>query len=436
MPTYSPLTGKAAASVALATRRLNIWEGAVRSAKTVSSVIAWLKFVRSAPRDGELVMIGKTERTLKRNVLTIITGMLGNRRVRHIEGSGELWILDRRIWLVGANDAKAEGKIRGMTLVGAYVDEASLMPEVMWRMLGTRLSVPGARLFATTNPDNPRHWLKGVLDRADVWVTPDGSLSTTTDRGGAGAAGGEEAQQSERLDLARFSFTLHDNPHLNPEYIRALEAEYAGLWRRRFILGEWCIAEGAIYPMWDPAVHVVPAHRLPEPEQLVACGMDYGTRHPFAAVLLARAQGKLWAVDEWVWDSGLTKTQLTSHQYSARVREWLGERLPAVSGVYVDPAAADFRRALWVDGMTGVQLADNDVAPGIRTVSSLLGQRRLLISSSCSRLIDGLPGYAWDERAAVLGEDKPIKEADDEADALRYAVHSSRWVWESQLRAA
>jgi hypothetical protein len=97
--------------------------------------------------------------------------------------------------------------------------------------------------------------------------------------------------------------------------------------------------------------------------------------------------------------------------------------------VYVDPAAADFRRQLWTDGMGGVTLADNSVAPGIRTTSGALSSGRMRVSRSCEGLIEMIPGYSWDERAAAGGVDKPIKEGDDELDAWRYAVHSSRGRW-------
>ena len=416
MGRYRPLSGKALASVDLATRRLNIWEGSVRSGKTIASILAWLKFVRSAP-PGDLAMIGKTERTLKRNIIMPIIDMIGAKRARYIEGSGELWVLDRRIWLLGANDVRAEEKLRGLSLAGAYVDEATLMPEGMWRMLGTRLSERGARLYATTNPDNPRHWLKRDLDRADVWLTPDGSLSSVVPPEGSGT-----------LDMVRMSFTLPDNPHLNPEYLQALSSEYTGLWRRRYILGEWVMAEGSIYDMWDPARHVAPT---PDGVDLVALGVDYGTRHRFAAEMIGTGDGKLWVTDEWAWDSRAKREQLAPVQYSRYLREWLGDRTP--SGVYVDPAAADFRRQLWVDKMRGVMLADNDVAPGIRTVASALSAGRLIVSERCEGIIETIGGYSWDERAALLGVDKPVKEADDELDALRYGVHSSRWAWEASV---
>lgn len=418
MPVYQPLSGKAARSVQLATSRLNIWEGAVRSSKTVASIVAWLRFVRSAP-PGDLLMCGKTERTLKRNIIGPIKAMIGT-RCRYVEGSGELYIEGRLIWVVGANDQRSEGKIRGMTLAGAYVDEATLIPEAMWRMLGTRLSVDGARLFATTNPDNPRHWLKLVLDRADRWLTPDGDLSSCTPPMG-----------QSTLDLSRFSFVLGDNPWLSSGYVAALEAEYQGLWYRRFIRGEWVIAEGSIYDMWEPTKHLVDPADIPTPEALVSLGVDYGTRHVFAAELLAVAQGRLWLVDEWTWNSKVQRVQLAPVEYSRRVREWLGPRAPEYT--YVDPAAADFRRQLWVDGMPGVQLADNDVAPGIRTVASLLSAGKLQVSRAAEGLVEMIPGYSWDEKAAATGVDKPVKEADDELDALRYGAHSSKWTWERRI---
>lgn len=417
---YQPLTGKALRSVQLATRRFNLWDGAVRSSKTIASIIAWLTFVRTAP-PGDLLMVGKTERTLLRNVISVIQVMLGPRRAKLIIGSGELWICGRRIWLAGADNVRAEDKIRGMTLAGAYVDEMTVIPEGMLKMLGTRLSVPGARLFGTTNPDNPRHWLKrDYLDRCEAWITPDGDLSS------------QRAPEGRSLiDGIRFSFVLNDNPHLSLSYIKALEAEYTGMWYRRFIRGEWVLAEGSIFDMWDPSRHLIEPKDVPDGLALPAVGVDYGTRHTFAAELIAAGHGRLWTLDEWRWSSQTQRVQLSPVEYSRRLREWLGAR--HVQGVYVDPAAADFRRQLWVDGMPGVRLAVNDVGPGVRTLASGLSSGRLVVSRACEGLIETIPGYCWDEKAAAAGLDKPVKEADDELDSWRYGVHSSRWSWETYV---
>src|SRR5690606_41741708 len=58
--------GKQARSILEANARINIWHGSVRSGKTVASILRWLDFVAHGP-PGELLMVGKTTRTLKRD---------------------------------------------------------------------------------------------------------------------------------------------------------------------------------------------------------------------------------------------------------------------------------------------------------------------------------------------------------------------------------
>lgn len=424
-----PLVGKQRQSVQMATARLNIWEGAVRSSKTVSSILAWLLFVRHGP-DGPLLMVGKTERSLRRNIIDPMVQMLGPRRCRLVAGSGVVHLLGRTVYIAGANDEKAKDKIKGLTLAGAYVDEITTMPESMWRMLGTRLSVEGARLYGTTNPESPNHWLHADLQRASTWLDGSGEL--------------HRFAGDDRLDMARFSFRLADNPTLSAAYLRALELEYTGLWRRRFILGEWVVAEGAIYSMWDPARHVIPAGKIPHIRRWLACAADYGTSNPFAALVLGLADnGGLYLVDEWRWDSNKERRQLTDSEYSKRYQAWLS-KVPrpeelAGAGVqalgvmperhYIDPSAASFKVQLHHDGITSVSDAVNDVVDGIRIVSSQMASGRLLVSDRCQGWIDEIPGYVWDPKAQERGEDSPVKKNDHSLDAGRYALASTEFLW-------
>src|SRR5690606_31029182 len=123
-------------------------------------------FESEAP-PGELIMEGKTERTLKRNIIDVLEQMVGSRYFKYNLGSGEATLFGRRIYLVGANDMRSEGKIRGLTLAGAYGDEITLWPESFFTMLLSRLSVSGAKFIGTTTPDSPYHWLmKNYLERA------------------------------------------------------------------------------------------------------------------------------------------------------------------------------------------------------------------------------------------------------------------------------
>lgn len=419
-----PLSGKGLRSVRHATARMNIWEGAVRSSKTVGSLLCWLGYVRNGPR-GNLVMIGKTERTLKRNVIDPLIAMLGTKRCRYKAGAGEVILLGRRIYVAGANNIAAVEKIQGLTLAGAYGDEVATWPEEFFDMLGTRLSEPGAQFFGTCNPASPVHWLKKLLDRATLWITHDGSTSTG---------------HGDLLDLHRFSFTLDDNPHLSPQFVAALRAQYVGLFFKRYILGLWVPAEGAVYDMFDPDRHVV--KDLPRIERWISLSVDHGTRNPFHAGLLGLgADRKLHLTRDWRWDSSIKRRQLSDMEYSRELRAWLRTvpvpttRLLGVTPerTIVDPSATAFRVQLHHDGMPSL-LAENDVLPGIRTVASLFAAGLFDFHESCADLIDETQGYSWDDKAALKGEDRPLKVADHGPDMVRYNAHTTRSVWRPELR--
>lgn len=403
-------------AIAHSTTKVTLLEGAVRSGKTVAANLRWLMHCANAPT-GELVMVGKTARTLYTNVLAPlmnaeITGPFA-KYVDHTPGSVTASIMGRRVHLVGANDARAETKIRGMTAAGIYVDEASLLPnEDFWQQCLARLSVPGSKLFATSNPDAPAHWL-----RKSVILANDPAVRT-------------------------WHFTIDDNRFLDPEYVATLKRLYSGLFYKRFILGQWVSGSGSVLDMWDEDRHVVDV--LPTIHEWIAVGVDYGTSNPFAAELLGLGMDrKLYVVGEYRYDSKKTGQQLTDAEYSERLRGWLANaEIPhsAQRGVrpryvVVDPSAASFKLQLHRDGLQ-VTDGDNSVMDGLRELSSLLATDRLLVHRSCKALIEEAPGYAWDDRAALLGEDRVIKAEDHSIDALRYAVHTTRRLWRSELRAA
>ncbi|APD18643.1 terminase [Streptomyces phage Mojorita] len=403
-----PLSRKQLLSIGQATARINLWHGSVRSGKTIASLLAFVIAVATAGPSGLIIIVGRSLQTIERNVLeplqdASLFGPLA-RHIVHTRGATTATILGRVVHLIGAADARAEGRLRGLTAQLAYVDEATLMPEAMWTQLLARLSVPGARLYATTNPDSPRHWLRTqYLDRLD------------------------------ELDMRAWHFRLADNPSLSAEYIASLHAEYTGLWRRRMIDGAWVVAEGAIYADWDEARHVVDT--LPEMRRHVL-GIDHGTTNPFSAVLLGiGTDDRLYACAEWRHDGRATHRAMTDYQYSAAVRAWLDELDVVPEWTFVDPSAKSFSTQLWQDGHPGVARADNTVADGIRSVASLLAADRLLVHQSCEGLLGELPGYSWDPAATLRGEDAPLKINDHSCDALRYAIHSTSHEWRHLLTA-
>lgn len=421
---FTPLAGKALRSTQLATARGNLWEGAVRSSKTISSIMVWLRYIRTGP-PGALLMVGKTERTLKRNIIDVIVQMIGKKRCDYRAGAGEVVIFGRTIYVAGANDERAADKIKGLTLAGAYLDEVTTYPETFFQMLETRLSVEGAQWYGTTNPEGPNHWLKKqILDRARLHLRRDGTVV--------------ETQDPDALDVHRFSFVLDDNPSLPAAYVASLKRSHQGLFFKRYILGEWCLAEGVIYDSFDEARHVVDL--VPEISRWMCVGLDYGTVNPFAALLIGiGADNRLYVASEYRHDSRVAKRQLTDAQYSVGVRRWLstyehrGQKGVQPSWIFVDPSAASFMTQLWSDGMPGVAKADNEVKDGIRSVSTAFGENVLSVHRSCTGLLEELPAYVWDAKASAKGIDQPLKVDDHSVDGLRYGLHSSVNEWRHLL---
>lgn len=409
------LSPKQEASIGQATAWINVWEGSVRSGKTIASLLRWLMYVATAPRGGQLVVVGKTYDTVSRNVFGPLMdpSLFGPvaKLVKYTRGASIAWILGRQIEVITANDAKAEARLRGLTGAGAYVDELTLVPREFFQRLIDRQSIPGALIFATTNPDNPGHWVK------KDWLN-----------------------RAPELGIRTWHFTLDDNPALSDEYRARMRLAFTGLWYRRDILGQWVQSEGAIYEMFDTNRHVV--SEVPAIGRWLCDAIDYGTVNPFADLLIGLGvDQRLYVVSEYRHDSRAARRQMTDAEYSAARRRWLaGVVQPSsnVIGVHpewtvVDPSAASFIEQLFRDKVGSVIQADNGVLDGIRAIGSLLAADRLRIHRACTGLLGELPGYAWDEKAAKRGEDKPIKENDHSCDALRYGVRTTETLWRPHI---
>jgi len=136
---------------------------------------------------------------------------------------------------------------------------------------------------------------------------------------------------------------------------------------------------------------------------------------------------KLFVLDEWA------PGHMTVGEHSTSLRAWLASRpvdaWRTPEWVAVDSAAASFRHQLFHDGVPGVRNAHKAVLPGIQNVASLLAVNKLVVADTCVQLIEKLPGYVWDDKATARGETAPVKANDDETDALRYAVYTTRIDW-------
>ena len=373
-----------------ATKRFNIWVGAVRSGKTYSSILKLIDLIKNGP-PGNGMIIGVNRDTIQRNVLLELYKFLGfsppGTKVT------ETKLYGRNIYFVGAHDEGAVRRIQGSTLAFAYVDECTCIPQPFFKMLLSRLSVKGAQLLSTCNPESPQHWLKkDFLDRE-----------------------GE-------LDLKSWHFNLDDNPSLDPEYIENLKKEYTGAWYRRFILGEWAMAQGAIFEDFDE-INIFD-NDLPAPMYWVA-SLDYGTVNP-TACHIAAISPKQWPQirieDEYYYDSAKAGRSKTDAELADDIKDFISWR--PIRALYVDPAAASLKLELRNRDLPVID-ANNDVLFGIKLMSKFIANKNLVVRKPCKNLIEQIQGYAWCPKAAERGEDKPIKHNDHAVDSCRHMLASA-----------
>lgn len=388
---------------------ITILEGSVRSGKTVAMIPKWLEYIMCGPL-GLLIMTGVSKDTIYDNVLDDLFNTIGTNSYEYNRQSGDLvinWIendttKNRRIKVIGAKDEGSEKYLRGKTLAGAYCDELSLMPEKFFKQLLNRLSVKGAKLYGTTNPDTSFHYLY------TEYITDQVKL--------------------EAGMVKVIHFELDDNPNLDIGYKNQIRAAYKGMWYKRMILGLWVTADGAIYDMWRDEMKCTDKD-LPYDYKSICrryVAIDYGTTNPTVFLDIYDDGTTIWVVKEYYYDSKKEQRQQTDEQYASDLEKFVGDEYPDF--VIIDPSAASFKTVLLNRGLR-VKEADNSVNDGIRVTAMMMSLNRLRIHECCKNTLREIDGYIWDEKARERGEEKPVKTFDHSMDALRYFCKTiiSKW---------
>lgn len=385
-------------------KRLNILEGSVRSGKTHISLVLWGLAVNNADADAQFLMCGKTLKTLKRNCLQPLKRIFGSANVDYSLSKKEAHLFGRLIYLEGAGNSESEEKIRGMTLCGAYCDEITLCDEDFFAMLLSRLSMPGAFMLGTTNPDNPTHWFKEkYLDRAD------------------------------ELDLLSIQYLIDDNTFLEQSYIQAIKREYVGVYYQRFILGEWVAAEGAVYPLFADEPEKFIVHTINKDDvKAVSIGVDFGgngSAHAFVANAIMRGFKRLVTVDEFYLKKEISPSELEGNfvEFVRRVQEDY-----PVYEVYADSAESTLIKGLRkAAAKNNLGVAVNKARKGaiterIRFYNTMMSRGRYAVLDRCPMLIKAFKNAVW-ERKNTGGKDVRLDNGKlniDSLDALEYSTES------------
>jgi PBSX family phage terminase large subunit len=394
-------------------KRINLLSGSVRSGKTYISLLKFAMFVATMSPDSEFLMTGKTVTSLDRNCLGLLQTLVGD-NFTYSKNQKRGTLFGRRIWLEGASDERAESKIRGMTLAGAYIDELTQIPESFYSMLLSRLSVKDAKLYATTNPDAPNHWVKSnIIDNEDI-------------------------------DKKIWLFTLDDNQILkkqNEDYFENLKKEYlsmGGVFYERFILGKWVLAEGLIYKQFANNTEMfikdeaVDENGQPINFMIISIGIDYGATEgetEFKATGITSLFKEVWTIDE----EKLTGLHTPEEMYDKFIEFYqrVVKQYGKVTHAFADYGALGQVLTYGLDKYLKqhqIPLTVQDCVKGriidrIYLDQMLFAQHRRFLLRKCKYLKEAYEQALWDDKIADTRLDDGTTPIDD-LDASEYSMFS------------
>lgn len=381
-----------------ANRRWNFKTGATRSGKTFMDYYIIPQRIRARiGKPGLSVILGVTKSTIERNILEPMRDIWGADLVGSINSQNICYLFGEKVYCLGAEKVSQVSKLRGSSIKYVYGDEVADWNEEVFAMLKSRLDRPYSCFDGALNPQGPNHWLKEFLDNAE-------------------------------LDIYCQKYTIFDNPFLAPEVVDELCKEYAGsVYYKRYILGEWALAEGLVYPMFSREKHVVRGPIEYHPRSQYYVSIDYGTVNPFAAGIF-EFDGKGVTLIKELYYCGRDGKRMDNEGYYKMLCDLIGD-LP-IEFIVVDPSAAGFIETIKKYAKYVVKGANNDVLNGIQEVTKYLNYGLFKVHESCENALKEFESYVWDDKS---NEDEVIKENDHMQDAIRYMIYGvarmlNRWV--------
>jgi len=283
--------------------------------------------------------------------------------------------------------ADAPERLRGINLNWAYLDEAALMHEDVWRIILGRLrQADRPQAWITTTPAGFNWVYKYWIERGDKQY---GLIHSGT----------------------------RDNIYLPEEYLRDLIDNYVGEFAKQEIDGEFVAYEGLVYLEFSRNIHIYKDTPLPASWSRVRA-IDFGYTNPFVCLFGAiDHDGRLYIYDEHY----RAKTLLKEHAMAIDSRN---------GGGYLWTVADHDAQGVAELAQLGIPTinARKDVLEGLQRVKARLavkgdGYPRLFISERCVNTIKEISMYRWqDSKIGRNDKEEPVKEADHAMDCLRYMV--------------
>ncbi len=281
---------------------ITVFGGARGGGKTFGSLgDFWLHAEAYGP-DAKGLMLRKQRADLK-DTIAIANDLFGN-AARWLK-EPEAYFQFRngaRLYMAYLENEKDAQNYQGWSLTRVYLEELTqfLTLKPMFRLLATLRSPKGIKcqMKATCNPGGPSHFAV---------------KSMFIDHGPFNLVRDEETGLSRIFIPSK----VEDNPALlknDPDYINKLKAVGSPALVKAWLEGNWDVIEGAFFPEFDRARHVIPACPIPS-TWIRFRSMDWGSAKPFSVGWWAVCQDGFEHDGHWIPRGAII-----------RYREWYGAK--------------------------------------------------------------------------------------------------------------
>ena len=278
--------------------------------------------------------------------------------------------------------------IEGMTINWGWLDEAGMMPRLIWTVIRSRVSFTGGQILITTTPYNLG------------WLYQEFYLPW---------------KEGKDKDLSVFTWRSTDNPYFPKDFFEKERGRLRAEEFARRYCGEFRKMEGLVYDL--PKEQIIEA--IPEFYKkggFVGAGIDWGFRNPSGILVGSFYENCWYIVGEW---KEAEKTTAEIIQASKNLRSE-----HRIQRFYPDPAEPD-RIKEYQDAELNVAEVNKDIKGGISYIQQMIKDRRVFVFDTCTNFLDEINSYHYAEGTeGKENKDEPEKFNDHLMDAMRYLLYS------------
>ena len=213
-----------------------------------------------------------------------------------------------------------------------------------------------------------------------------------------------------------------ENPRMSLKDIEEARRSMSKAEFEQEYLASFTTFEGQIYQLPDVSIQPWNTCSVDSSTQFLA-GCDPGYRDPTAFLVIAYlpdskdlGDDKFWVISEY--EEAERTTEQHAEQMKRLIDQW------GIELIFIDSAAAQFAQDLAYLYDIPTIRAKKDVLPGIAYVQTLAETGRLLVDPSCTKTIECLNQFKWDDREGLTREKPKHDKYIHLMDALRYALYT------------